>query len=59
MTLFALGGVSHIDGEPERARTELLIGIVGPLTSLAIGLACLGVAAALGWSFGASPSPRR
>jgi Zn-dependent protease/CBS domain-containing protein len=56
VTLFALGGVSHIDGEPERARTELLIGIVGPLTSLAIGLACLGVAAALGWSFGASPS---
>jgi Zn-dependent protease len=36
VVLFALGGVSEIDGEPERARDELLIAGVGPLVSLVI-----------------------
>jgi Zn-dependent protease len=40
ITLFALGGVTHIEREPETARGELLVGIVGPATSAAIGLAC-------------------
>jgi Zn-dependent protease/CBS domain-containing protein len=34
--LFALGGVSEIDGEPDRARDELLIAGAGPLVSLII-----------------------
>jgi Zn-dependent protease len=56
VTLFALGGVSHVQGEPERPRTELLIGIVGPLTSLAIGGACLWLASQLGWSGESMPA---
>ncbi len=40
ITLFALGGVSHLDnGDAGRARTDLAVSIAGPLTSLAIGLA--------------------
>ncbi len=47
ITLFALGGVSQIEGESPDAKTEFRIAIVGPLTSFAIGLLCLGVAAVL------------
>jgi Zn-dependent protease len=43
VVLFALGGVSEIDGEPERARDEMLIAGSGPLVSLIIaGVAWLG-----------------
>jgi Zn-dependent protease len=43
VVLFALGGVSEIDGEPERGRDELLIAGTGPLVSLVIaGVAWLG-----------------
>jgi Zn-dependent protease/predicted transcriptional regulator len=47
ITLFALGGVSQIEGESADAKTEFQIAIVGPLTSLVIGFLCLGVALAL------------
>jgi Zn-dependent protease len=47
VVLFALGGVSEIDGEPERARDELLIAAAGPLVSVAItGAAWAGYLAA-------------
>ena len=47
ITLFALGGVSQIEGESPDAKTEFRIAIVGPLTSFAIGLLCMGAAAVL------------
>src|SRR5271157_2882517 len=42
ITLFALGGVSQIEKDPSDAKTEFWMAIVGPLTSVAIGVACLG-----------------
>jgi Zn-dependent protease len=39
VVLFLLGGVSEIEGEPERARDELLIAIAGPAVSAAIAAA--------------------
>lgn len=50
ITLFALGGVAQIEREAADAKTEFWMGIVGPITSAVIGLICLGLATALGWS---------
>src|SRR5687768_4848015 len=44
ITLFALGGVAQIEREADDAATEFWMGIAGPLMSLAIGFACLGLA---------------
>ena len=52
ITLFALGGVAQIEKEATDAKTEFWMAIVGPITSLVIGAACLTIA----WSFGWSPS---
>ncbi len=55
ITLFALGGVAQIEKEPEDAKTEFLVGIVGPVSSALIGVICLGIGWALGWRMGATP----
>src|SRR3984893_2696203 len=55
ITLFALGGVAQIEKEPEDAKTEFLVGIVGPLSSAVIGVVSLGIAWAVGWRMGSAP----
>jgi Zn-dependent protease/predicted transcriptional regulator len=55
ITLFALGGVAQIEKEPEDAKTEFLVGIVGPFSSAVIGLVSLAIAWAVGWRIGATP----
>ena len=60
ITLFALGGVAQIEKEAVDAKTEFWMGIVGPITSLVIGVICLGIALAMGWTppgFPARPLP--
>lgn len=44
ITLFALGGMAKAGGESPRPAVEFWIGIVGPVTSAALGGACLGLA---------------
>lgn len=55
ITLFALGGVAQIEREPSDPKTEFWVGIVGPLSSSAIGLLCLAIAWATGWRVGVTP----
>ena len=50
ITLFALGGVAQIEKEASDAKTEFWMAIAGPFTSAVIGIICLGIAAAIGWT---------
>ena len=47
ITLFALGGVAHIDEVTNRPWTELLVAIAGPTASIVIGLGALALVTAL------------
>jgi Zn-dependent protease/predicted transcriptional regulator len=50
ITLFALGGVSQIEKDAEDAKTEFLVAIVGPVTSIVIGAILLAISTTLGGS---------
>jgi Zn-dependent protease/predicted transcriptional regulator len=41
ITLFIFGGVAEMEDEPANARTELLMAIAGPLSSVVLGIAFL------------------
>jgi Zn-dependent protease len=56
ITLFALGGVSQIESEASDGKSEFLIAIAGPLTSIAIGGAFLAMARLAGWPAGGEPT---
>ena len=56
ITLFALGGVSQIESEAPNAKSEFWIAIVGPITSVVIGIVLIGAAWLAGWRIGAEPA---
>lgn len=43
ITLHFLGGMTEIDGQSRRPRHEFWIAVVGPLTSIAVGVAAVGL----------------
>lgn len=50
ITLFALGGVAQMERDAADAKTEFWMGIIGPITSFVIGVVCLLLTIALGWT---------
>lgn len=56
ITLFIFGGVSALGSEPESARQEFQVAIVGPLTSFVLGLA-FGAAVLVAWQLDAMDRP--
>jgi len=57
ITLFVFGGMAHLRGEPGSPRAEFFMTIVGPLTSLALGILCWLAGAALASRGAATPIP--
>ncbi len=56
IVLFALGGVSQMQREPEKASTEFWMALTGPLVSVVIGVVCVLVARGMGWTSAAQPA---
>jgi Zn-dependent protease/predicted transcriptional regulator len=54
ITLFALGGIAQMERDADRASTEFWVAIVGPITSVVIGIGCIMAAGALGWTIEAA-----
>lgn len=54
MTLWMLGGLTELGGEPPSPRADAWVAGAGPLTTVALGLAFAGVAAVLGPSVAAA-----
>jgi Zn-dependent protease len=57
ISLFALGGVTRMDRDAADPKTEFWMGIVGPLTSVALGALALGAAWLAGWRGGDPGQP--
>jgi Zn-dependent protease len=55
ITLFAFGGIARMSRDTADARTEFWMGLAGPIASVLIGVAALGMASLLGWTYDATP----
>ena len=56
ITLFLLGGMAQIEGEPSNPSTEFWMGIIGPITSAVLGVVLLLLADVVGWNWRSTPA---